>query len=275
MNQEISQYELYQRQLSYEHYYDKKQIRKLIRKELESIEDPVKQDLIGLFAIKQQRLSISAVIQILAEREMLEESAHQIVQKLLELTDEGILDISTDTKKRIYFQSKYLFKEEVLELIQQYQYKLPMLIEPLPINQKGNNRGDGYLLNGSTSLILNQHHTMDIDSKVLDRLNKVPFSINVTLMKNIRNSWKSKDDERTKEKQEEFDKSFDLFERNVFNASAIMINNGNKFYFTHKYDFRGRVYSCGWQLNYQGNNYAKAQLEFSNKQLITEEVKFF
>ena len=53
------------------------------------------------------------------------------------------------------------------------------------------------------------------------------------------------------------------------------LQHGNKFWFTHKYDKRGRIYCCGYQLNTQGNSYAKAQLELANKQLITNEINFF
>jgi hypothetical protein len=46
---------------------------------------------------------------------------------------------------------------------------------------------------------------------------------------------------------------------------------GNKFYFTHSYDFRGRIYANGYHLNYQGTPYDKASLDFNSSETLSED----
>ena len=40
-------------------------------------------------------------------------------------------------------------------------------------------------------------------------------------------------------------------------------------YLTHKFDRRGRTYSCGYHVNTQGTDYNKAVLGLKNKELVT------
>lgn len=261
-------------QIKYEHMFDKKQTRDLIRQRFSEVFEPedtnidLKCDILGIVALRTSKTSISALIEILANRLNLEESTEEIMKAIVELIEKKLLSYEYDNKGRLYVNGKYELDDEDLNLIDQYQYKIPLLVKPLPLNQKNNNRGNGYYLNGSDSLILNTYHTYDIDHKVLERFNNIPYCINLSLMRNIRNMWKKMDKEETI-------KNFDRFEKGVFDISSILLNNGNKFYFTHKYDKRGRIYCCGYHLNIQGNAYAKAQLELANKHTISNEINFF
>lgn len=261
-------------QIKYEHMFDKKQTRKLIRDRFSEVLEPdevnldLKTDILGITALRNSKTSVSAIIEILVNRLNVEESTEKVIQSIVELIQKDLLTYSYDNRDRLYVEGKFTLEDSDLDLIDQYQYKIPLLVKPLPLNQKGNNKGNGYYLNGSESLILNTYHTYDIDHKVLERFNNIPYCINLSLMKNIRNMWKKMDKEETI-------KNFERFEKGVFDISSILLNNGNKFYFTHKYDKRGRIYSCGYHLNIQGNAYAKAQLELANKQLISEDINFF
>ena len=95
-------------------------------------------------------------------------------------------------------------------------------------------------------------------------MNQVEFSLNKEVLKKVKNTWNinsSKDNIRTQ-------KQFDRFNKYCKVAQNIMLETGNKFYFSHRYDYRGRTYCEGYYLNYQGNDYCKAVLEFSNKEII-------
>ena len=48
----------------------------------------------------------------------------------------------------------------------------------------------------------------------------------------------------------------------------LPILEGNKFYFTWKFDSRGRMYSQGYHCNLQATEYKKAILNFSHEELI-------
>lgn len=290
---QYSQHYLNEVQIALEHHYDNRHLKTYVKEiiedklgELDWIKDLeptiVKHhyDVMGVLMLHMDRLSINALIEMLVSRDLIEisTSATTIVDTVINLFDHGLVDIDFDNKNRMYITTKILLTEEQAEKLDELQYKIPMIVPPLPTNQKGNNKGSGYYTKGSDSLILNNNHEYDIDSTVLDRINSIPFTINVSLMKSIRNHWKcmeNLDDEGNPMISLETNTNFDRFEKGVFKTSALMINHGNKFYFTNKYDKRGRVYCCGYHLSFQGNSYAKAQLEFSNKQHISEEINFF
>lgn len=290
---QYSQHYLNEVQIALEHRYDNRHLKTYVKEiienklgELDWIKDLepniVKHhyDVMGVLMLHMDRLSINALIEMLVSRDLIEisTSTTTIVDTVINLFDHGLVDIDFDNKNRMYITTKILLTEEQAEKLDELQYKIPMIIPPLPTNQKGNNKGSGYYTKGSDSLILNNNHEYDIDSTVLDRINSIPFTINISLMKSIRNHWKcmeNLDDEGNPMISLETNTNFDRFEKGVFKTSALMINHGNKFYFTNKYDKRGRVYCCGYHLSFQGNSYAKAQLEFSNKQYISEEINFF
>lgn len=272
----------HQIQIYLENYFDKKNTRKLLRDRFSKffenkteLQNNLVYDIMGIVCLRNKRTSINAIIEILAERLNVEASAKEVMDCIVKLLLEGVLKGEKDTKNRLYVSWDMQLTEQDKELIEQYQFKLPMIVKPLPLNQKGNNRGCGYYLNGSSSLILNQQHTENIDHKVLERFNSIPLCLNNSLMLNLENSWKSEDKPRSEFEQQQYIEDFTRFNKSVAQASAIMLNYGNEFYFCHKYDKRGRIYCLGYQLSYQGNSFSKAQIEFKNKQVITEDINFF
>ena len=60
-------------------------------------------------------------------------------------------------------------------------------------------------------------------------------------------------------------------ERESMKVFAMLINEGNRFYLTHKYDKRGRTYCQGYHVSYQGNTYRKAILQLADKELVPVE----
>ena len=282
---EFSQMYLNEEQINLENTYNDMHIKTYLKQWLNmaledneifrtSLEDIQKYayDILAILLLRGKRISINALYEMLLNKNNYADS-EWIMASVFTLTRLNLVSIEQDTRNRLYVLPLVSLTDEQLELINSLQYKLPMIVEPLPTNQKGNNRGSGYYTKGSDSLILNQHHQYEICSDVLDRLNKVPFSINRAFMETISNSWKCM--ERPEEMNIETLKNYFMYEKSVFRTSAIMINHGNKFWFTHKYDKRGRIYCCGYQLNTQSNSYAKAQLELANKQLVTNEINFF
>lgn len=268
-------------QVQYETYYNKKNIFKLLKSRSQEflknydLKDDIYIDIISILVQREKRTSVNAIVEMLIEKDNKEINPEPIIDAIMELGKLGIVEAETDTKNRLYLKFPYSLTEEDKELIQQYCYQLPMIVKPLKVNHKKNNRGDGYYTIGSKSLILNNFHQEDICADTLNLINAIPYSINESLMRTVKNSWKSINDERSPLAEQEYQQHFNNFEKAVFDASAVMITNGNKFWFTHRYDFRGRIYCCGYQINYQGNSYAKAQVEFANKQTITEEINFF
>lgn len=70
---------------------------------------------------------------------------------------------------------------------------------------------------------------------------------------------------------EEYDttnKQLELF--NTQRQSILNEYKGKPFYFYWQYDKRGRMYSRGYHINIQSNEYGKSLLQFSNKEKLTE-----
>lgn len=138
------------------------------------------------------------------------------------------------------------------------QYPLPLLVEPKLLKH---NDSSGYLLKNKESVLLNNNSTKkDINLDHLNLMNQTAFSINPVVLSKVSNKWKATGEMTMRQ--------LERFNRYAKWAQKLMLDNGNKFYFSHRYDYRGRTYCEGYYLNYQGNDYCKSILEFSNKEII-------
>jgi DNA-directed RNA polymerase len=72
----------------------------------------------------------------------------------------------------------------------------------------------------------------------------------------------------------ETDKFKLITESKTFLDHHTMLMN-ETIYFAWKSDFRGRLYSKGHYINPQGDEFGKAELEFANKEMITDEGMFY
>ncbi|MBL1322137.1 MAG: hypothetical protein COA63_013930 [Methylophaga sp.] len=152
-----------------------------------------------------------------------------------------------------------------------YQYPLPLLVEPGKVTK---NTETGYFseLSKTGSLILKNNHTEDdICLDHLNRVNKIEYSINNLTANMVKNKWANLDKKKPTETVQDFSKRTKAFQK--FNRSVKEIYDhlnvfANRFFLTNKYDKRGRVYNQAYHCNPQGNDYAKATIEFANKELI-------
>lgn len=161
-------------------------------------------------------------------------------------------------------------------LINQYQYLPPMIVPPRKISRvPGYNRGSGYLTVHTDSLILkNNHHDGELCVDNLDNYNQVPLQLNIKVATLINNTWKNLDKPREDETYEEYmkrDKAFDKYQKDTAFTMALLVEMGNRFYVTHKYDKRGRTYAQGYHINPQGNCWNKSCIELADEELINQE----
>lgn len=166
----------------------------------------------------------------------------------------------------------YDISEHGHALIQQYMYLPPMIIPPLRIQDDGRNRGSGYITQRNDSLLLrDNHHEGDICIEHLNRLNQVALTINERVVKTLRNHWSGVERQQEDETFEDYQKrlkAFEKYEKDSFTVMALMIEMGNRFYLTHKFDKRGRSYCQGYHLTTQGNTYNKSCVELANKEKV-------
>ena len=277
-------------QLIWENMFSKHQIRKILREEFQEFftEEESKSnrrkvetqlDVLGILA-QRKHVYFDTLIEMLVEKENILDSKEQLADWIFELAERDLLILEPiKGKDNIKVWAKYELDEETEQVINGLKSLPPMIVKPLETNGKNNNRGSGYLTIGSDSLILNDnYHTKDIDSKFLDLVNSVEYSLNPDVIMNIRNCWGDLFDEETNKLTVEYKQklqSFEEFEKYSIKFMAMLVNQDNKFWFTHKYDKRGRIYPMGYWVTYMGNSYQKASIEFANKELVTNEIKFF
>jgi hypothetical protein len=154
-------------------------------------------------------------------------------------------------------------------LLRQYQYLPPMIVPPLEVTS---NRGSGYITVTTDSLVLkDNHHEGDLCLDSINRFNRVPLTANLDVVKKIRNHWKGIDKPKLGEPFVEYQKrlkAFERYEADAFFTIALMGEMGNRFHFTHKVDKRGRTYSQGYHLNYQGNDWNKSIVELAEPEYV-------
>lgn len=67
------------------------------------------------------------------------------------------------------------------------------------------------------------------------------------------------------QEEKNFEKFSDM-QRNIAEVYSVE----DKFYLTHRYDKRGRIYPTGYWINYQGNDFAKALIEFAEPEKLSK-----
>jgi len=163
---------------------------------------------------------------------------------------------------------RYDISDDVKEQLDMFQYPLPMIEEP---NHVFNNKQTGYQTIHGSLLLKNTHTDLDICLDHINRSNAVPLSINSNVVAFLQNKWKGIDHQKDDEDLETFvkrTKAFQKYDRTSKDILAAMLALGNRLWLTHKYDFRGRSYSQGYHVNYQGNDWNKAMIQFAETEVL-------
>ncbi|QXV74797.1 RNAP1-like RNA polymerase protein [Rhizobium phage RHEph24] len=194
-------------------------------------------------------------------------NSQQTVGMLKKCAEHDLCDWSPVTEE---FIIKIDITDDVKEELDRFQYPLPMIVEPKEIKR---NTQSGYLTIQSSVILKNNHHDDDVCLDHLNRVNKIKFRINHDVAQQIHNTWKGLDKPKEgetissfKQRQLQF-KKYDETCKDIFVHAEVA---GGEFYLTHKYDKRGRVYSQGYHVNYQGNTWNKATIEFAEGEMLNE-----
>ncbi len=166
---------------------------------------------------------------------------------------------------------EYDMLPETRERIEQFQYPLPMIEEPL---EARHNRETGYRTIKGSLILKKNHHDDDICLDHINRVNRVNLKINADTVAFVQNSWKNLDKQKPDESYPEFQKrkkAFQKYDRVSRDVIEAMLMQPHGFWLTHKYDKRGRTYSQGYHATYQGNDWNKSVIEFANPETLNEE----
>ena len=166
------------------------------------------------------------------------------------------------------FIVKYDITQDVQDDLDRYQFPLPMIVEPRELKT---NNDTGYFTSRNSVILKNNHHDKDVCLDHLNHMNRVKLTLNNEVASFIENSWRNLDKPKPGEDRKDFDKrkkAFEKYDRTARDVMAHLEIAGGEFYLTHKYDKRGRVYCQGYHVNYQGNTWNKAVIEFAQAEMV-------
>ena len=229
-----------------------------------------------------KRATVSTMVGILMKHFENHENPPQACADMLDrCVEAGVVDLEEilshddsvggKPKKEHRLVVVYDIGEELQERIDKFQYPLPMIEEPSLVT---NNRQTGYRTIRGSMILKNNHHDMDICLDHINRVNAIPLAVNADIVAFIQNHWRNIDKQKPGENRNKFlarKKAFEKYNRASRDVLQALLAQGNRFWLTHKYDKRGRVYSQGYHANYQGNDWNKAVIEFSEKEPLNPE----
>lgn len=166
------------------------------------------------------------------------------------------------------FVVRYGIPQEVQDIIDTYQYPLPMIVRPKKIRH---NYESGYLNHKCSIILKNNHHEDDVCLEFINKINSIKLRINHDTANMVHNKWKNLDKPKEGESFEKYkqrQRQFDKYNRTAHDVLQHIAVAGNEFYLTHRYDKRGRVYCQGYHVTYQGTSWNKAVVEFADGELV-------
>ena len=166
------------------------------------------------------------------------------------------------------FIVKYDITQDVQDDLDRYQFPLPMIVEPRELKT---NSDTGYFTSRNSVILKNNHHDKDVCLDHLNQMNRIKLTLNNDVAAFIENSWRNLDKPKPGEDRKDFDKrkkAFEKYDRTARDVMAHLEIAGGEFHLTHKYDKRGRVYCQGYHVNYQGNTWNKAVIEFAHQETV-------
>lgn len=187
------------------------------------------------------------------------------VNMLDKCVEADLLDWSGVLKK---FVVRHSISDAVQQELDAFQFPLPMVVEPCTLKS---NRDSGYLLGRGSVILKKNHHEDDVCLDHINRMNQTKFTINMDVATFVKNSWGGLDKLKPGEepiKLEQRRNAFAKYNRVAKQVMTTLTELGNEFYMTHSYDKRGRTYTNGYHVNYQGNPWNKACVELAEKEII-------
>lgn len=264
--------ELVQAQYEIEKRYSNNQLIPRLKREL-------KQEPEILNIINTNNLPLEFCITALVHLSLMRRANVQTMVGLMRNFYEDIQDVAAILMKMIevdlmdfdsVFITKYLISQETQIEIDRYQFPLPMVIQPLKLRT---NKDTGYLTSKSSVILNNNHTEEDVCLDHLNRLNKIPLSIDIDTATFIKNKWRNLDHKKSDETFEEYQNRKKQFKK--YNDITLFIMEflkqfSDTIYLTHSYDKRGRTYTRGYHINDQGNGWNKAVINFSKGEYIND-----
>ena len=210
-----------------------------------------------------KRADMSTMIGVLRHHFL---TAQETADMLLKAVEADLLDWSPVLN---VFIVRFTISDDVQAELDKFQYPLPMVVEPKFVRS---NRDVGYMLSSGSIILKHNHHENDVCLDHINRVNKIKFTIDLVTVNMVKNKWRNLDKAKPGESKSEFQrrqKAFEKYDRTAKDVINLLIQEGNEFYLTHKYDKRGRIYAQGYHVNYQGAPWNKAVINFASTEVVS------
>lgn len=264
-----------QHQIELEQLYNKNQLLPRIRKEFTECSEInfalffAEHEIPPMFGIEvltqmalHKRASLPIMVGCLQH---LCDSAQECADLLYLCAIHDVIDWSPDLE---IFVVKFTISHDVQEELDRFQFPLPMVVQPTEVEH---NKQNGYLTSKGSVILRNNHHEDDVCLDHINRMNRIRLTLNHTTATMVKNKWRNLDKPKEGETKDDYERrrrAFEKYDRTAKDVIALLEQQGDDFYLTHKYDKRGRTYCQGYHVTYQGAPWNKAVIEFANKEYI-------
>jgi len=176
-----------------------------------------------------------------------------------------IIPASNTSSGSIEVKSNFVLSPETRDKIDVMQYLPPLVCKPGKIYR---NYQSAYLTK-EDSIILGKgnHHEEKQALDAINIANSVALSLDEEILK-IEEPLKFKKPAESLASESERIKSMQRLINSSKRVYQQMLDVGNKFFLSWKFDKRGRMYSMGYHVNIQSTEYKKALINLANKQVI-------
>ena len=243
-------------------YYASKNVRIEQLKEL-NIPELVLDLIVGIAYVMREELFTSVTAQLAARLGFDDKAAAitTVAELIGVLCETDLFDITkADKSASLMLISKIPLEDSLIKFVEESSFLPPMVCEPLELTH---NYSSGYLTHND-SLILGKgnHHNGDICLDVLNTMGKVALKLDTDFLSTV-------EEEPTfdLDSQEKIDQ-WKRFKEQSYMFYNLLATQGNRFFFNHKVDKRGRIYASGFHLSTQGTAFKKSCLEFYKEELV-------
>lgn len=243
-------------------YYESKEKR---LKQLHSlnIRDLVNDIIVATCHFQVPELFVSAVSQLTHHLgfDDKEDAIKTTAELLAVLCETDLFDIVKPSKfESLYLVSSVELPEDFLRYVENVGFLPPLVCEPKKLKT---NYDSAYLTHKESVLLgPGNHHNGDACLDTLNIINSVPLKLATDFISTFPEEPQK---ERITQEQEQ---EWNNFRDRSLEMYSLIVSCGNKFWFNHRYDKRGRVYSTGYHIHTQGSPYKKASVELYNEEIV-------
>ena len=159
-------------------------------------------------------------------------------------------------------------KPEVEHELAMYQYPIPMIVKPEPVEK---NWDSGYLTLKKNIIFRMKDSEGDFCLDHINRMNRIKLKIDRETVKATRLSWANLNEQKWDETYEKYQKRVKSYKKYIATTTEVidtLLLTTDEVYLTHSYDKRGRAYCNGYHVNYMGADWNKAAVQFANKEIV-------